>query len=47
MLTTDEKLRYSRQTLLSQIGESGQLALAKAKVLIVGIGGLAHQRACT
>lgn len=40
MLTTDEKLRYSRQTLLSQIGESGQLALAKAKVLIVGVGGL-------
>ena len=32
--------RYARQMLLSEIGESGQVRLAKAKVLVVGVGGL-------
>ena len=40
MLTTKEQLRYSRQTMLKNIGESGQLKLQQAKVLIVGLGGL-------
>ncbi len=30
--------RYSRQTILSEIGEAGQNRLADAKVLIVGVG---------
>ncbi len=32
--------RYSRQIQLSEIGNTGQQKLAKAKVLIVGVGGL-------
>ena len=32
--------RYSRQTMLPEIGEVGQLKLKAAKVLIVGVGGL-------
>ena len=32
--------RYSRQMLLSEIGEAGQSALRRARVLIVGVGGL-------
>src|SRR3981081_3843347 len=31
---------YSRQTLLKEIGEQGQAALARGRVLIVGAGGL-------
>src|SRR5471032_391530 len=31
---------YSRQQLLKEIGASGQAALARAKVVIVGLGGL-------
>ncbi len=42
MLTNKEKLRYSRQIMLSQMGEKGQLALRDAKVLIVGMGGLGN-----
>lgn len=42
MLTTNEQLKYQRQIMLKQIGESGQLALQKSKVLIVGLGGLGH-----
>ena len=40
MLTAEEKIRYARHTSLSQVGEAGQLRLKKAKVLIVGVGGL-------
>ncbi len=32
--------RYDRQILLPEIGEAGQKKLAKAKVLLVGVGGL-------
>lgn len=32
--------RYSRQTMLPEIGEAGQELLLKARVLIVGVGGL-------
>ena len=34
------KERYQRQTLLPEIGEEGQEKLRKARVLIVGVGGL-------
>lgn len=40
MLSQAEKERYSRQTILSEIGMEGQLKLKAAKVLIVGAGGL-------
>jgi len=39
-LTGTDLLRYSRHLLLPEVGESGQLRLLKAKVLLVGIGGL-------
>ena len=39
-LSPDEKERYSRQILLGEIGEEGQLKLRNARVLIVGVGGL-------
>lgn len=32
--------RYSRQTVLQEIGEEGQVKLSKARVLLVGVGGL-------
>lgn len=40
MLTDAEILRYSRHLLLEDVGESGQVALKSAKVLIIGMGGL-------
>jgi len=40
MLNDDELLRYSRHLLLEDVGEAGQQALKKAKVLIIGMGGL-------
>jgi sulfur-carrier protein adenylyltransferase/sulfurtransferase len=39
-LTTDQIQRYSRHFLLSQIGEKGQRALLRSKVLLIGAGGL-------
>ena len=42
MLTTQEQLKYSRQIMMSNIGEQGQTALRNAKVLIVGVGGLGN-----
>lgn len=39
-LTEDQILRYSRHILLPEIGGQGQEKLLKAKVLIVGSGGL-------
>ncbi|CAG9295345.1 HesA/MoeB/ThiF family protein [Celerinatantimonas diazotrophica] len=39
-LTDAQLKRYSRHLLLAQVGEAGQLKLANASVLIVGMGGL-------
>ncbi len=39
-LTKDQKLRYSRHTLLPEVGEAGQAKLLDSKVLLVGAGGL-------
>jgi molybdopterin/thiamine biosynthesis adenylyltransferase/rhodanese-related sulfurtransferase len=39
-LSPDEKIRYSRQTILSQIGVEGQLQLKNARILMIGAGGL-------
>lgn len=40
MLTEKEIVRYSRHLLLSEIGTEGQEKLKKARVLVVGAGGL-------
>lgn len=39
-LSPDERSRYSRHILLSDVGEEGQLKIREAKVLIIGAGGL-------
>jgi molybdopterin/thiamine biosynthesis adenylyltransferase/rhodanese-related sulfurtransferase len=39
-LTREELARYSRHILLPQVGEEGQRALKKSRVLLVGAGGL-------
>ncbi|BAJ02340.1 HesA/MoeB/ThiF family protein [Shewanella violacea] len=41
-LSNSEFLRYSRQILLPDVGEIGQINLLQAHVAIVGIGGLGH-----
>ena len=38
--TREELVRYSRHILLPQVGENGQRALKKSRVLLVGAGGL-------
>ena len=40
MLTKLERERYSRQMLIHEWGEEGQVKLKKAKVVVAGIGGL-------
>jgi Dinucleotide-utilizing enzymes involved in molybdopterin and thiamine biosynthesis family 2 len=40
LLSDEELLRYSRQVMLPQFDVAGQEALRKARVLIVGLGGL-------
>ena len=40
ILTNEEKEQYKRHLSLQKIGEKGQLKLKKAKVLVVGAGGL-------
>ena len=40
MLTEEEKLRYSRQILIPEIGQEGQERLSQACVMIAGLGGL-------
>ncbi len=39
-LTPDQRSRYSRHTLLPEVGEKGQLRLLDSKVLMLGAGGL-------
>jgi len=39
-LTNEEILRYSRHLIMSEVGMEGQLKLKKAKVLLIGTGGL-------
>lgn len=39
-LSTEERERYARQLVLPEIGETGQLRLRAASVLVVGCGGL-------
>ncbi|PIW58669.1 MAG: thiamine biosynthesis protein ThiF [Shewanella sp. CG12_big_fil_rev_8_21_14_0_65_47_15] len=39
-LSDADFMRYSRQVLLPEVGEAGQLQLADANVVIVGLGGL-------
>lgn len=41
MLTSEDFIRYQKQLKMADWGEAQQLALAKAKVLVVGAGGLA------
>lgn len=40
MLTSEERERYSRHLLFSEVGESGQEKLKASSVLVVGAGGL-------
>jgi molybdopterin-synthase adenylyltransferase len=40
MLTADELERYARHIVLPEVGGPGQAALARARVLVVGAGGL-------
>jgi molybdopterin/thiamine biosynthesis adenylyltransferase/rhodanese-related sulfurtransferase len=40
VLTAEQVNRYSRQMLLTEVGEEGQLKLLRSRVLLVGAGGL-------
>jgi molybdopterin/thiamine biosynthesis adenylyltransferase/rhodanese-related sulfurtransferase len=40
MLTEDQRHRYSRHTIMPEVGEEGQLKLLDASVLLIGAGGL-------
>lgn len=40
LLSADEKIRYSRNINIPQVGEEGQNKLKSASVLIIGLGGL-------
>jgi molybdopterin/thiamine biosynthesis adenylyltransferase/rhodanese-related sulfurtransferase len=39
-LTPEQRMRYSRHTLLPEVGVEGQLKLLSSKVLLIGAGGL-------
>ncbi len=39
-LTSEQRQRYSRHTVMPEVGEAGQLKLLDAKVLLIGAGGL-------
>jgi molybdopterin/thiamine biosynthesis adenylyltransferase/rhodanese-related sulfurtransferase len=40
VLNADQRIRYSRHTLLSEIGEAGQIKLLESSILMIGAGGL-------
>ena len=40
LLSDDQRQRYSRHTIIPEVGEQGQLKLLDAKVLLIGAGGL-------
>jgi sulfur-carrier protein adenylyltransferase/sulfurtransferase len=40
VLSEDQRVRYSRHTILSEIGEAGQIKLLESSVLMIGAGGL-------
>ena len=40
VLTEEQRIRYSRHTLLSEVGDAGQIKLLESKVLLIGAGGL-------
>jgi len=40
VLTEEQRIRYSRHTMLSEMGEAGQIKLLESKVLLIGAGGL-------
>ncbi len=40
VMTPDQQIRYSRHTMLPEVGEAGQIKLLKSKVLLLGAGGL-------
>ena len=40
ILTPDQEVRYSRHTMLPEVGEKGQIQLLESKVLCLGAGGL-------
>lgn len=40
VLSESQRIRYSRHTLLNEVGEAGQIRLLESKVLLVGAGGL-------
>jgi adenylyltransferase/sulfurtransferase len=39
-LTEEQRIRYSRHTMLNELGEAGQIKLLESKVLLIGAGGL-------
>jgi molybdopterin/thiamine biosynthesis adenylyltransferase/rhodanese-related sulfurtransferase len=40
LLNEEQKIRYSRHILLSEVGEAGQIKLLNSRVLLIGAGGL-------
>ncbi len=40
MLSEEQRIRYSRHTIMPEVGEEGQMKLLEAKVLLIGAGGL-------
>jgi adenylyltransferase/sulfurtransferase len=39
-LSEEQRIRYSRHTMLNEMGEAGQIKLLESKVLLIGAGGL-------
>src|SRR5688572_12946731 len=39
ILDKDQQIRYSRHTMLPEVGEAGQIKLLKSRVLLLGAGG--------